>query len=223
MVTGTRLCCLCCCLCSTHGLSLATRQRGPTAQARRRTVLRSVAAAGGLLAGGPARCLHADIPNPYCIPGVTAERCRGVFWETGKLFKKDDNSGGDIGSVEDYRREVTTLTELRRGLSTELRQRGGAEVGATASAARAQLRQTGVRLCRSLGGDERYESEYQLKKAMKALDDVDAAALRVTRQDAERVAPGFDTVSLLYDEALQAFDKFVRGLPAEPDPIIIAG
>jgi len=73
------------------------------------------------------------------------------------------------------------------------------------------------------GGGRAVRVEYQLKKAMKALDDVDAAALRVTRQDAERVAPGFDTVSLLYDEALQAFDKFVRGLPAEPDPIIIAG
>ena len=125
------------------------------------------------------RCMHADIPNPYCIPGVTAERCRGVFWETGKLYRKDDASSGDIRSAEDYRRDVKALTLLLQGLGERPEPM---QVGAAASVARAQLRQTGGRLCRSLGGDERYESEYQLKKAMKALDDVDAAALRVTKQ-----------------------------------------
>ena len=28
------------------------------------------------------------LPLPYCVPGLTAERCRGTFWETGKMYKK---------------------------------------------------------------------------------------------------------------------------------------
>ena len=43
---------------------------------------RSASAAGDVLYNLPM----------YCVPGVTSDRCRGVFWETGKLYKKDSSS-----------------------------------------------------------------------------------------------------------------------------------
>jgi len=146
----------------------------------------------------------------YCIPGVTADRCRGVFWETGKLYRKGDLEAPF--STEEYERGVASLKQLRSVLTAE---RESTKIGETASRARAELRQLGGRICRALEEDERYEQEYKLNEVMSALDDVDVAALRESGQS-RAVAPGFSESTILLDRAIARLDDFLRTLPSSP-------
>lgn len=153
---------------------------------------------------------------PYCIPGVTAARCRGVFWETGKLYKKEPTEAAPMSSAE-YGAAIRRLEELRKAVR-ELRllaEIGGVgEVGSGAAGARAEVRQLGGRVARALDGDDRRDAEARLRTLTAALGDVDAISLR--EPDAAGVAPGFSPLRLNLDGASRAFDDFVRGLPAEP-------
>ena len=79
------------------------------------------AAAAIAIAGGASSSTAAVPPVPgvpmYCVPGVTATRCRGTFWETGKLYQKGQE-GGALSKVE-YKSALLRIEELRsviRGL-----------------------------------------------------------------------------------------------------------
>lgn len=146
----------------------------------------------------------------YCVPGITAERCRGVFWETGKLYRKVE--GTLPLSRAEYEAGVQALASLRGALGATRDER----VGEAASQARAELRRTGGGLCRALEADLRYELELQLNEVLAALDDVDVVALQQKAQPAI-VAPGFGQARLLLDSALVLFDKFLGDLPPTLD------
>ena len=47
----------------------------------------------------------------YCVPGVTSERCRGTFWETGKLYEKGQE-GGPF-APEEYTAALARIREIR--------------------------------------------------------------------------------------------------------------
>ena len=163
--------------------------------------------------------LHPASAAPFstpCVPGVTAERCRGTFWETGKLYKKDDD--GAAYTTEEYTAALQRLDELRAQLGT-LRVRSDQgevkKVGEEAAAARIALRQTGLRICASLAGDERVDSRRSLFALVRQLDDVDAVSLNSPAESS--TAPGFTRLSLLLDSAIVRFDEFRRALPLTPD------
>ena len=67
-----------------------------------------------LLAPPPPRPAHAAL---YCVPGVTAERCRGVFWETGKLYKKEMNDASL--TTDEYLGLLARLRTLRSTLGSK--------------------------------------------------------------------------------------------------------
>ena len=153
--------------------------------------------------------------QPYCVPGVTAARCRGIFWETGKLYKKETYAA--TLSPAEYEAGVAALFRARRTLAAAS---GDGEVGTAASLARAELRRTGGRLCGALDAEVRYDLEFVLNEALAALDDVDAAdsALRAA-DEPSRVAPGFGEASLLMRPALRAVDAFLHALPPTPEGV----
>ena len=172
------------------------------------------------------------IVTPYCVPGVTAERCRGVFWETGKLYKKDTSSAELTPS--EYEALLGTLRSQRKSLD-ELRTLAelgsNAEVGAAVAIIRADIRKTGTTLCRSLE-EERYDAEYMLNELIAGLGDLDRLSM-----NPDSLPPGF-TLSLLLKSTLcvpacpherrpapclsrppppalrKRFDEFLSGLPA---------
>ena len=51
-----------------------------------------------------------SLRQPYCVPGVTAKRCRGTFWETGQLYKKDESV--QLLSPEEYTTALASLDRL---------------------------------------------------------------------------------------------------------------
>ena len=153
---------------------------------------------------------RADLPiATYCIPGVTAERCRGVFWETGKLYRKQ-GAESVVVSEGEYRAAVASLSGLQNTLAGLRTQRGAKDLSAAAAEARATLRRTGGWLCTALDEERRYDSEFQLNEALAALDEVDRAGLA---GDEAGLAPGFGQTSLLYERALKSLDAFLAGLP----------
>ena len=182
---------------------------GQPALLSRRMALCSVLSMAPLL---PPQRAHADtfLRAGPCVPGVTAERCRGVFWETGKLYKKDTTDS--TPSAEEYVTLLATLRSLRKSLGAkdlmDLADLGSnKEVGSTASAARAEIRRAGGQACRALNEEERYDAEYRLNELLLLLDDLDVSALR-----ASSLPPGF-TLSLLLSGVLKRFDEFLSGLP----------
>ena len=92
-----------------------------------------------------------------------------------------------------------------------------------AAPARIELRQVGERVCRSLAGDERIDSERRLFAIVRLLDDLDVETLRGGGDagggggGTKQLPPGFSKVSLLLERAAAAFDAFLRELPAAPD------
>ncbi len=163
------------------------------------------------------------IVTPYCLPGVSAARCRGVFWETGALYKKP--SDGTPLSQAEY---TSLLTELRtlRARCSALRDsdEGGSvssqELGGAAAAVRAQARMVGGALTSALAGDERYESRARLNQLLASLDDLDASTLNGEGGQGSRalLAPGFSPARLLLDSSIARFDELLATLPSEPDP-----
>ena len=152
----------------------------------------------------------------YCIPGVTAARCRGVFWETGALYKKE---AGAAMSDSEYAAAIEYLGSLRtslRGLATAA-DAGSAEdqIGERVAQVRAAVRQVGGRTCRALAGDERIDSTSRLNAAIAKLDDFDVVSLEQGRGGA-LVAPGFSPLRIALDAAVKTYDAFVVGLPPEP-------
>jgi len=159
---------------------------------------------------------QADFPlAAYCIPGVTADRCRGVFWETGKLYRKEDQSGA-VTNVEEYRAALGSLVAMRKVLAERLRD-SPAEMGIAAADARMYLRKTGAFVCRALDEERRYDSEFELNEAMAALDEVDREALISSEPG---VAPGFRRTSLLLERALRNIDAFLAALPDQPTAVL---
>ena len=82
-----------------------------------------------------------SLRQPYCVPGVTAKRCRGTFWETGQLYKKDESV--QLLSPEEYSSALASLDrlggslrEVRKLASTP----GGAEAAGDAVGGRDGLR-----------------------------------------------------------------------------------
>ena len=149
-----------------------------------------------------------------CVPGLTAARCRGTFWETGKLYRKDV-SGGAL-SVADYETLLRTLDQLRVEISSLLALADSGDVdgaGAEAARVRASLRQTGERVTRALAGDERYESDQRLLATLRLLDEADAASLK---SKGNALPPGFEPVSINLKNAQASFDAFRSGLPSLP-------
>ena len=157
----------------------------------------------------------------YCIPGVTATRCRGTFWETGKLYEKGQE-GGALTPVE-YTAALKRIGELRKliaSLGANAEAGEIAAVGEVAAQARAELRQVGLRVCNSLAGDERIDSERRLLRVVRVLDDLDVATLNEAPSDSAKTAPGFSQVSLLLTRTVSSLDEFTRELPLEPDPFV---
>ena len=158
--------------------------------------------------------------QPYCVPGVTAARCRGVFWETGKLYKKDDSV--QLLSAVEYTAALASLDRLSGSLR-EVRKiastPGGAEAAGEAvggrDGLRAEIRQLGGRICKALSEDIelREDAEFLLKDLVAALDDVDSAALRGERDD---VPSNFSPVLLELDGALSKLGAFRKALPESP-------
>ena len=174
---------------------------------RRLAAALAAALAGGLSAQRRAASAN---PLPYCIPGVTAERCLGAFWEGGTLYEKE--SGVAPLSSEQYADGVAGLMELRGRLRSLRGARGPGDeaLGSAAAGARAELRRTGGRVVRSLDEEAQYDSKYLLDKALAALDDVDFTSIR----QPAGAAPGFSQASLLLDEALSRLDAFLQSLPS---------
>eukprot|EP00967_Tisochrysis_lutea_P137161 scaffold245696_cov30-Tisochrysis_lutea.AAC.1 len=185
----------------------------PRAGLPRRALLIGASWAGLQLSVPTAR---ADLPiAAYCIPGVTADRCRGVFWETGKLYRKEEQQG-KIATAEEYHAAIEALGSMRKALA-DRKLDPTAEVGAAAANARIYLRKTGAFICRALDEEKRYDSEFQLNEAMAALDEVDREAL-VSKDSG--VAPGFGRTALLLDRALASIDAFLAALPEAPTAVM---
>ena len=181
---------------------------GQPALLSRRMALCSVLSMAPLL---PPQRAHADtfLRAGPCVPGVTAERCRGVFWETGKLYKKDTSDA--TPSADEYLTLLATLRSLRKSLGSrdlmDLADLGdNKEVGSTASAARAEIRRVGGQACRALNEEERYDAEYRLNELLLLLDDLDVSALRASR------CRRFHAVAAS-SGVLKRFDEFLSGLP----------
>merc|ERR1719183_1034109 len=89
-------------------------------------------------------------PKLYCVPGVTSERCRGTFWETGKLYQKGQEGG--VLSAAEYSAALESVRALRASLVElgKLADDGAAQaVGNGAAKVRGELRVVGERLNRS--------------------------------------------------------------------------
>jgi len=172
---------------------------------RRGAILAGAAWAGAMIPTAS----RADLP--YCIPGVTADRCRGVFWETGKLYRKESSSSA-IPSAEEYSDARGSLIAMRKSLVDGARDQP-AYVGLAAAGARATLRKTGGFVCRALEEEARYDSEFLLNEVMAALDEVDRESLGSNDADA---APGFGRASLSLDGAMKRLDAFLAALPDQP-------
>ena len=145
----------------------------------------------------------------YCVPGVTAERCRGVFWETGKLYKKDTSSTELTPS--EYEALLGTLRSQRKSLEAlrALAELGSnSEVGPAVARIRAEVRKTGSTVCRSLE-EERYDAEYMLNELIAGLGDLDRLSM-----NPDSLPPGF-TLSLLLKSTLCA-----ACTPARPPPCL---
>ena len=150
-------------------------------------------------------------PLPYCIPGVTAERCLGSFWEGGALYEKLRIGVAPLSS-EQYAVGLEGLQEVRRTLRGLRGASGPGDeaLGSAAAGARAELRRVGGRVVRALDEEAQYESKYLLDKCLAALDDVDFTSIR----GRAGAAPGFSQASLLLDEALTRCDAFLQSLPS---------
>ena len=163
----------------------------------------------------PARAAIPGIVE-YCIPGVTAERCRGTFWETGKLYKKAE---GEAMTQAEYSQALTELDSL----GTELKRLGqladdglAGEVGAGAAKTRVALRQAGERVILALVGDDRLDSNRRLLLVIAVLDDVDREALSQPATSRSNAAAGFAPLRLMLDSASRRFEDFRKALPAQP-------
>jgi hypothetical protein len=156
----------------------------------------------------------AALVTPYCVPGVTAERCRGTFWESGQLYRKDDSEGG-FTSIGEYERAVASLAEARKRLGG-LVEGDSRAVGAAAFDTRLLVRKTGGRVCASLAEEERYDSEFRLKELIAALGDLDTESLRTASSAQAETPLAFTTAGLLLDTALKRFDAFLGGVPTSP-------
>lgn len=182
---------------------------------RRALLSLTAAACVTLQKPAPAR---AAIPGTveYCIPGVTAERCRGTFWETGKLYKKAE---GVAMTQAEYSQALTELDSL----GTELKRLGqladdglAGEVGAGAAKTRVALRQAGERVILALVGDDRLDSNRRLLLVIAVLDDVDREALSQPATSRSNAAAGFAPLRLMLDSASRRFEDFRKALPAQP-------
>eukprot|EP00900_Chrysochromulina_parva_P019649 jgi/Chrpa1/27686/Chrysochromulina_OHIO_Genome00011873-RA len=152
----------------------------------------------------------------YCIPGVTAERCRGTFWETGKLYKKAE---GVAMTQAEYSQALTELDSLGNELKRlgQLADDGLAgEVGAGAAKTRVALRQAGERVILALVGDDRLDSNRRLLLVIAVLDDVDREALSQPATSRSNAAAGFAPLRLMLDSASRRFEDFRKALPAQP-------
>ena len=158
-------------------------------------------------------------PKLYCVPGVTASRCRGTFWETGSLYKKGQEGG--VLSPDEYAvalARIDELQELVRSLGP-MADRGEAEaVGDAVAKVRAELRIKGERVVRSaFVGDERIDEERRLLALLAVLDDIDREA-EVKQTSSAITAPGFGTLRLMLDSASKRFNEYREALPSVPDP-----
>ena len=199
-------------LASTHALRLPARAESRRAVIRHCCALLTVAPTLPLLSS-PAAADVSGLPLPYCVPGVTSERCRGTFWESGKLYKKKDNVELPPLDEAEYSQLKRTLEDLRADLRKQ-KDLAANEAGSAAYAARVQVRQVGAQLCRALEEEGRYESEERLNALLAALGDADKAAL--TQGGSKSVPAGFTDVGLLLDSALKRFDAFLDNLPPKP-------
>jgi len=164
----------------------------------------------------PSRTVSAAVPGLPCVPGVTAERCLGSFWESGKLYRKDETKLSPP-SVEEY----TQLIQELKGVRETLRQKGAMGVrqaGAAAADARKVAREVGALICRALVEDERYDAEQRLKVFIATLDDVDAAALKEPEdlQGSVGTIAEFTQAGFYLARALKELDSFLDNLPASP-------
>lgn len=154
----------------------------------------------------------------YCVPGVTAARCRGVFWETGKLYKKEALPDGPLLSADEYRAALLQLDGLRSRISALRTKADAGESGAVGDMVakyRAEVRRVGEMVVDSLEGDERLDSRQRLLALVAVLDDIDAAALRVSERTSS-AAPGFSSLGLLLEGADRRFGEFTASLPLQP-------
>ena len=62
---------------------------------------------------------------------MTATRCRGTFWETGKLYEKGQE-GGAL-SVDEYKSAVKRIVELRALIGSLTEQADAGDVKSTIS------------------------------------------------------------------------------------------
>lgn len=168
---------------------------------------------------------HADtqLLPMYCVPGVTSARCRGTFWESGKLYRKEDQ--GTVLSAAEYTDALTRLRELAKvikGLKVSADEGEVDRVGQEAARARIEIRQVGENVVRSLAGDERIDNERRLLAIVRVLDDADIVSLRGAGSgggsgSGGNVAPGFSALSILLERASIRFDDFLRECPLQPD------
>ena len=135
-----------------------------------------------------------------------------MFWETGKLYKKDTSSAELTPS--EYEALVGTLRSQRKSLD-ELRTLAelgsNTEVGAAVAVIRADIRKTGTTLCRSLE-EERYDAEYMLNELIAGLGDLDRLSM-----NPDSLPPGF-TLSLLLKSTLCVPARPAR---APPNPVLL--
>ena len=130
-----------------------------------------------LLASG---CLTISTPPAsaalYCVPGITAARCRGTFWESGKLYKKAEPPDAPLLAPDEYTQALSTLDSLRTSI-TALRSTAEAgdngAVGTAVAKLRASVRQVGDSVVDSLEGEERLDARQRLLALVRALDDID--------------------------------------------------
>ena len=80
------------------------------------------------------------------------------------------------------------------------------------------MRQIGERVCRSLAGDERIDSEQRLLRVVRVLDDLDIATLQ--DQGGKELPTEFSQVGLLLTRTTAAFDEFIKPLPPMPDAFV---
>ncbi|KAL1521004.1 hypothetical protein AB1Y20_022561 [Prymnesium parvum] len=189
----------------------------PRPPARRRVLLLAPAMLlATLLRPTTALAEVVGLPLPYCVPGLTAERCRGTFWESGQLYRKRDSVPPTPPDAREYAQLKAGLAALGEELRRQQRA-AASEVGAAAYEARREVRKAGAQLCRALEEEERYEAELRLNALIAALGDVDSAALRASQ--AKGVPAEFTQLGILLDNAIRRLDEFLKSLPDVPTAV----
>lgn len=155
-----------------------------------------------------------------CVPGVTADRCRGAFWDNLLLSKPSSNPENATMSDEEFASSVARLKELRNAVyvlqpfddPTANSDWTPNKVGADLAPLRAELRRLGLRVCASFGKGFAKSKRDRLYAVLRLMDDLDEVSM--SPEEAKNPAE-FSQTKRLLSKIIPLFDIFLDEL--KPD------